>query len=158
VNAAVTWFLIVAGAVLILLEVLLGAVSGFDLFLLGSAILIGGVLGLLTGNPLVALAAAGLLSLVYVLVGRKRIRSRLRRPGILTNTDALLGRIAHVSEAIPFERTGRVRLDGEEWRARGDSPATGRLEIGTRVRIQRVDGVTLTVVPAEEPAGQGGTG
>lgn len=149
-SAAVSWFLIVAGAILILLEVLLGAVSGFDFFLLGSAILVGGGLGLVTGKPLIGIVAAGVLSLLYIFLGRKRIRSRLHRPGLLTNTDALIGRVGYVSEAIPFEGAGRVRLDGEEWRARCDPAVGARLDPGTRVRVTRVDGVTLGVLPAEE--------
>ena len=96
----INWILIIVGAVLVLLEVLLGAISGFDFLLLGSAILLGGVLGIFTGNGVVGLAAAGVLSLLYVFVGRKRIRNRLKRPSLPSNTDALIGRTAIVSEAI----------------------------------------------------------
>ena len=42
----IPWVLIVTGALLILLEVVLGAAMGFDFLLIGSAILVGGVLGM----------------------------------------------------------------------------------------------------------------
>ena len=72
----VNWILIGIGAVLVLLEVLLGALSGFDLLLLGTAILIGGLAGVATGTPVIGLAAAALLSLLYLTVGRRRIHRR----------------------------------------------------------------------------------
>src|SRR5206468_3483705 len=40
------WVLVVAGALLVLLEVALGGFAGFDLVLIGSAFVIGGLLGL----------------------------------------------------------------------------------------------------------------
>ena len=74
----INWVLVVVGAVLVLLEVLLGAISGFDLLLLGCAILLGGLIGVLAGTPIVGGSVALVLSLLYVFVGRRRIhRKRL---------------------------------------------------------------------------------
>ena len=86
---SLNWILIVVGALLILLEVVLGAVSGFDFLLIGSAILLGGVLGVATKSASIGLATGGILALVYVFVGRKKIRSRLARHNLPSNTDAL---------------------------------------------------------------------
>jgi len=72
----VNWILVVAGAILVLLEVLLGALGGFDLLLLGCAILLGGVAGILSGTPIVGVAAAAILSLLYITVGRRRIHRK----------------------------------------------------------------------------------
>ena len=152
----INWILIIVGAVLVLLEVLLGAISGFDFLLLGSAILLGGVLGLFTGNGIVGLASAGILSLLYVFVGRKRIRNRLKRPSLPSNTDALIGRTAFVSETITSDRAGRIRSEGEEWRALNVDDHGGPIEAGRKVVVSRIDGVTVFVVPAEGDAPSGG--
>jgi membrane protein implicated in regulation of membrane protease activity len=148
------WILIIVGAALVLMEVLLGAVSGFDFLLIGSAVLAGGLLGILTHSPAVGVATAGILSLAYVLLGRKRIRARLRRPGLSSNTDALLGRTMLVSEPIAKDRAGRVKWEGEEWRAMAEG--TVPLETGRSVRVVRIEGVTLFVVPAEADPSAGG--
>jgi membrane protein implicated in regulation of membrane protease activity len=153
----INWILIIVGAVLVLLEVLLGAISGFDFLLLGSAILLGGVLGLFAGNGIVGLAAGGVLSLLYVFVGRKKIRNRLKRPSLLSNTDALIGRTVLVSETITGDRPGRIRCEGEEWRAHIAGSHEGPFEVGRKVVVSRIDGVTAFVVPAEGDNPSGGT-
>jgi len=144
------WVLVFLGASMILAEVLLGAATGFDLLLLGSAIALGGAMGLVVNSTAVGLAAAGLLSLAYLLVGRSRLRRRLQRPNLPTNTDALIDRTALVVQEIAGHRPGRVKLEGDEWRAELE-PSLGpaaSLPPGTRVRIVRLEGVTVYVVPA----------
>jgi membrane-bound serine protease (ClpP class) len=153
VRESWNWFLIVGGAVLILLEVVLGAASGFDLLLIGSAVLVGGVLGLVTGSSSIGFATAGVLALLYVFLGRRRIKRRLVRPGMESNTDALLGRTARVVEAITEARPGRIQMEGEEWRAQVAPPQRGPIEAGRTVRVIRIDGVTVFVEPAEGSTG-----
>lgn len=142
---AINWILVIAGAVLVLIEVILGAVTGFDLVLIGSALMLGGVLGLLSKSAMLGTAAAGLLALLYVFVGRKRIRSRFARPGMPSNTDAILGQTAKVVEPITAERAGRIKFEGDEWRAALAHPDRGTIEVGQNVRIARIDGVTAFV-------------
>lgn len=155
-SQAINWILIIAGAVLVLMEVLLGAISGFDFLLLGSAILLGGILGIVTSSPALGVAAAGVLSLAYVLLGRNKIRARLRRPGLPSNTDALLGRTVLVSEAISSDRAGRIKWEGEEWRAMAEVPTLPTLDAGRSVRVTRIEGVTVFVAPVEGvPAHEG---
>lgn len=162
-NPVINWGLIVAGAILIMVEVLLGAISGFDFLLIGSAILLGGVLGLLTHSSAIGLAAGGILSILYLLVGRRRVRNRLRRPGIPSNTDAVLGRTALVVTEITARQAGQIQLEGEEWRALPDlgsieDPPGGeiRFPAGASVRVSRIDGVTAYVVAAGTPSPAGG--
>jgi len=148
--------LIVLGAALILIEVVMGAISGFDFLLIGSCILIGGIMGLATGLPWLGVVAAGILSLAYVLVGRKKIRQRLRRPGVPFNVDALIGRTAQVTETITLQHAGRVKLEGEEWRAVLDTPGPGPIETGRSVRVVRIEGVTVYVRSIEGDSTEGG--
>jgi membrane protein implicated in regulation of membrane protease activity len=145
---ALNWVLVIAGAVLVLVEIILGAVTGFDFVLIGSSLMLGGILGLLTKSVTLGLAAAGVLALVYVFLGRKRIRSRLARPGLPSNTDGLLGRTARVVETITPERPGRIKFEGEEWRAALDHPEAGAIDLGRTVRVVRIDGVTAFVEAA----------
>jgi len=142
---ALNWILVIAGAVLVLVEIILGAVTGFDFVLIGSALMLGGILGLLTKSVAVGAAAAGVLALLYVFVGRKRIRNRLARPNMPTNTDALLGKTARVVETITSERPGRIKFEGDEWRAALDRPESGPIDLGSTVRVVRIDGVTAFV-------------
>lgn len=157
-SSVINWILIVAGALLILLEVILGAISGFDFLLIGSALLLGGALGAILQQPLVGIIAAGVLSLLYVFVGRRHIRGRLHRPGIPSNIDALYGRTVVVVEEPTEHHAGRVRHEGEEWRALLEPGPPGpavSLPAGSKVRITRVDGVTVYVAPAQPGTASG---
>lgn len=61
-----------------------------------------------------------------------------------TNADALVGRTGLVSETInPLEGTGRVKLDGDDWKARSKNDEV--LSVNTQVRIIRVDSIVLEV-------------
>lgn len=62
---------------------------------------------------------------------------------VLTNVDALVGKHAIVSEEIKPIVGGRVKVDGDDWKAvtADGSP----VEAGKVVRILKVDSVILTV-------------
>ena len=139
------WVLVVAGAVLVLAEVALGGFAGFDLVLIGSSFVLGGILGLAVGSPVTGLVAASALCLLYIAVGRRWVQARLKRPGVHTNTDALIGQRALVTQAITAHQPGQVRVHDEVWRARPTAGEAGALEAGTEVIVEGVDGVTLLV-------------
>jgi membrane protein implicated in regulation of membrane protease activity len=139
------WVLILAGAVLVLVEVALGGFAGFDLVLIGSSFVLGGILGLIVGSPVTGLVAASLLCIAYIVVGRRWVRARLKRPGLHTNTDALIGQRALVTKAISAHEPGQVRLRDEVWRARPTAGEAGALAAGSEVIVEGVDGVTLLV-------------
>jgi membrane protein implicated in regulation of membrane protease activity len=63
-----------------------------------------------------------------------------RRPAV--GAEALVGAEAVVVE--PCRPSGRVRLQGELWAARCDEGA----DVGDRVRVRHLDGLTLVVEPA----------
>jgi membrane-bound serine protease (ClpP class) len=66
----------------------------------------------------------------------------LRRYRVTTGAEGLIGATAEVIETC--EPRGRVRLRGEIWRAR----CASRAEVGERVTVTGVDGLTLEVAPA----------
>jgi membrane protein implicated in regulation of membrane protease activity len=139
------WLLVIAGALLVLLEVALGGFAGFDLVLIGSAFLLGGGLGLAFGNATIGFVVSSALCLAYIAVGRRFVRDRMRRPSIPTNTDALLGREGVVTQRIAPHEPGQVRVNDEVWRAEVGPEAGGALEPGTRVTVSGINGVTLLV-------------
>jgi membrane protein implicated in regulation of membrane protease activity len=58
--------------------------------------------------------------------------------------DALIGQAGVVTEAIkPLEDTGKVRVDGQEWRATSD----GKLTSGAQIVVVAVKGAKLLVKP-----------
>lgn len=144
-NLNWNWVLVVAGAVMVLVEVVLGGFAGFDLVLLGSSIVLGGALGLLTRSPVVGFVTAIVLCVLYIAAGRRWVRARLKRPGLASNTDALIGQRAMVKQVLSAHQPGQVSLRGEVWRACPAADEPGPLEPGTEVMVEGVDGVTLSV-------------
>src|SRR5262245_33381475 len=94
------WVLVVAGARLVLVEVAFGGFAGFDLVLIGSAFLLGGGIGLLTHNAVVGLTLSSALCIVYIAVGRRWVRARLKSRHVPSNADALLGERAMVTSRV----------------------------------------------------------
>jgi|SRR3954451_3165657 membrane-bound ClpP family serine protease len=94
-----------------------------------------------------AVVALGGLSLAWLLLVKSLAT---RRMAVRTGSTALLGRVATV-RCVP-EPVGQVLLDGALWRARVWEFEEERAELseGSPVVVEAVDGITLTVRPAEE--------
>src|SRR5690348_8801030 len=60
------WVLLLAGGLMILLEVLLGGFAGFDLVLIGSTFVLGGIVGLVMGNSLAGFVTASVACVAYI--------------------------------------------------------------------------------------------
>ena len=144
-NLNWNWVLVVAGAAMVLLEAALGGFAGFDLVLIGSSFAVGGILGRLAGSAIVGFVTASALCVIYIVAGRRWVRARLKRPGVATNTDALIGQRALVTQTLSSHQPGQVSLRGEVWRARPAPDEPGPLEAGVEVMVEGIDGVTLTV-------------
>ncbi len=139
------WLLIIAGALCILTEVAMGGFAGFDLVLVGSAVALGGFIGLVVGNPVVGLAVAAALSLLYIAVGRRWVRAHLRHATVESNADALVGQSALVLKRVAEHQPGQVKVRDEVWRAAPARGVAGPFEAGAVVVVEDVDGVTLLV-------------
>src|SRR6478609_6793800 len=143
--------------------------------LLGIALLVGelllstggvlaalGALGLIAGGVLAldsnssaadyvgpALIALGVLSLVaFYFITRKVVEAHEAPPR--TGAEELVGAVAEARSTIDPE--GQVWIEGALWRARrghGD----GRIDLGDRVSVEAVEGLTL-LVSATPPPGQ----
>ncbi len=62
---------------------------------------------------------------------------------ITTNTDNLIGRRAVVTEKIESDGFGRIKVDGDDWKARMEDDSEA--EIGEKVTIVSQESVILTV-------------
>ncbi|MFT3885369.1 MAG: NfeD family protein [Flavobacteriales bacterium] len=141
------WHLWAVAALLMLIAEIF--IPGFFLLCLGIGCFGGSAAAALGFGPAVQLATFSLLSLAAFFTVRPLLMERLWKSGDhKTNTDALIGRKARVTQEFdPGLRLGRVAIDGDDWRAEclNDRP----LHVGAIVRIVRVDSNTLIVEPLE---------
>ncbi len=96
-------------------------------------------------------AAGAVTALAGLLLAAVIVRASLavRRRSVRSGPRALVGRVATV-RAVPAP-LGQVQLDGALWRARlWGLDEDVRVVKGDAVVVDRVDGLTLTVRPAEE--------
>jgi membrane-bound serine protease (ClpP class) len=87
-----------------------------------------------------AMALAGALVLLAIVSFAVRAR---RRP-VVSGVEGLLREVAEATE--DFERHGMVRVQGELWKAVSREP----VRAGQRLRIRKVDGLTVEVEPARD--------
>lgn len=140
-NLNLHYFLVIIGVVAIIVEVLLGAATGFDLLLIGIIFILSGGIGLLTNSIVASLIAIAVLSLMYVFVGRSFIKNKLHIETKSTNVDAIIGKNAVVVKRILPAQAGQIKVNGEVWRAQ----ANREIAEGSTVVIRSVSGVTLAV-------------
>jgi membrane protein implicated in regulation of membrane protease activity len=141
----VNWLLVIAGIICVIAEVALGAITGFDLALIGGSLAVGGGIGLLFASPHIGLLTAGGLALIYFAVFRGWLRSRLQSHHQPSNVDAVVGKTGVVTKRIAPRDCGLVKVGAEEWRAELVSDTDPAREIGVVVTVASVEGVTLKV-------------
>lgn len=133
--------------------VLFGAVEAATAGLV-SIWFVAGAVGALLGT----IAGVGLAVQLVLFVGVSAAALALTRPlvrrfagqrAIPTNLDRVIGEAGRVTEPIDNEAsTGAVYVDGKTWTAR--SADGGVIPAGTRVEIERMEGVKLFVKKCEE--------
>ena len=97
-------------------------------------------------------------TVVFVLVSaaaltalRPLVRKHLTPKLTATNIDSVIGSVGIVTGAIDnLNATGQVKLNGMEWSARSTSGEP--MKVGTKVRVDKIEGVKVFVSPAEVPA------
>ena len=131
----------IAALLLVVGEIL---TSGFAMICLA----IGAVAGAIAAATGAILEAQLIWFAVGTLVAFLAVRPILKRISkvdeVATNADALIGRRAVVSEEInPQTGTGRVAIDGDDWKAESDDDQL--IEKGTRVVVVSRESIILTV-------------
>lgn len=152
-------FVIVAlvGVALLLAELLLP--TGGVLAMLGALGLIaGGILALTADSDATAaeyigpaLIALGVLSFVTVYFVTRKVLEAHRDEPVRTGSEELVGSLAEARSTLDPE--GQVWIEGALWRARLVS-GNGRVELGDRVRVEAIEGLTLVVRPEPPASGQ----
>ena len=140
----VNWALVIVGIVCVIAELVMGAMTGFDLALVGGSLAIGGGAGLLAGSEKIGLLAAGMLALLYFAILRNWLKTKVTVKHHHSNVDALIGKIGVVTKRIALHEAGMVKVGAEIWRAEVTGEE-GAKEPGVEVSVQSVEGVTLKV-------------
>jgi membrane-bound serine protease (ClpP class) len=149
-------FVVVAliGLALLVAELLLP--TGGVLAALGAAGLIaGGIVALGSDSSAADYVGPGLITLgilsgvSFYFVARKVIEAHRDQP-VRTGSEELLGATAEARSTIDPE--GQVWLEGALWRARLAN-GSGPVQVGNRVTVEAVDGLTLVVRPLP-PSGE----
>jgi membrane protein implicated in regulation of membrane protease activity len=141
----VNWLLVIAGIICVIIELALGALTGFDLALVGASLAAGGGIGLFTGSVNIGMLSAAGAALLYFALFRNWLKSKLTVRDQASNVDAVLGKTGVVTKRIAPRDTGLVKVGAEEWRAElapGDEAAR---EVGASITVSSVEGVTLKV-------------
>ena len=132
------WF--IAGLVMLIVELMAGTMyllwAACAAFLAGLAALL---LGSVAWLPWVVFSVG---TLLLAAVTRPFVHKVRIGRGVASNVDSLIGKEAVVLQRIDHAaNTGRVRIGGDEWRARAEDV----VEAGARVVVLRVEGATLSV-------------
>jgi len=139
------WLLVIGGVVLVIVELVLGAVTGFDLALIGVSLAAGGGLGLAFESTKVGLFSAGALALIYLTFFRRWLRAKLKAREQPSNVDAIVGRTGVVTLRIAPQQPGLVKVGDETWRAELAGATDPARDPGENVTVESVEGVTLKV-------------
>lgn len=95
---------------------------------------------------IIVFAVASVLCLLFVrpLALKYFHRKDSNRP---SNVDAMVGRRGVVTDSIPAGGYGRVKIDGDSWKACGAHDMS--IDKSTRVEVVAIDSLIITVVPSE---------
>lgn len=135
------YLIIMTGIAAMILEILLGAATGFDILLVGIILVIAGVVGLLTGSLPLVLIFIAVLAILYVFIGRRFVKKQLITTPRLTNIDAVIGKSGVVVKPIIPPAAGQVTINSEVWRAE----SLAAIDVGEHIIVRSISGVTLRV-------------
>ena len=136
------WLIFVgAGLVLIILELLLGIDTGLDLVFIGTAFVLGGLITLAMKSWVWTAIIAGIICVLYVVIGRRYIHRRVAVNAARTNIDTIIGKSGTAEKDILPGQDGLVKVGYEQWRARAEES----IKAGEEITVTGVSGVTLNV-------------
>lgn len=139
------WHWLVIGLLLVTAE--LASAGGFYVIFFGVAALVVGVLaGFGLAGPLwVQLLLFSGLSVATLVLFRARLLQWVQHDPQRPPIDTLVGEIGVASDDLTPGAVGRVEVRGAAWTARNTAGAA--VARGTRIRVVRVDGLTLDIEP-----------
>jgi hypothetical protein len=139
------WYWLVLGLLLVVAE--MASAGGFYIIFFGiGAIVVGLLASFDVAGPLwMQLLWFSAISVGSLLIFRRRLLKWLQTEPQSPEVDALVGEIGVASEDLAPGTVGRVELRGTPWSARNTTSAM--LARGARIRVVRVDGLTVEVEP-----------
>lgn len=145
--AAIIWTALVVGFLIIEAVCAVHLVSIW--FAAGALVAL--VIATLGGAPWLQTGAFAVVSLA-LLVSLWPFTRKFLKPKLTdTNIDSIIGSFGLVTVAIDnLQARGQVKLGAMEWSARSTSGE--EIPEGTKVRVDRIEGVKVFVTPAEVPA------
>ena len=126
---------------LMLIELVVGIETGFDLVLLGVSFILGGGVGYFFNSWQISLIVSLVLAISYLIYGRKIIKSKLMFTAQQSNIDQLIDKKGIVEKRIAPHVAGQVRIGSEHWRAEADEI----IEVNEHINVESIEGVTLKV-------------
>ncbi|MBO7074521.1 MAG: NfeD family protein [Bacteroidales bacterium] len=92
----------------------------------------------------VAFAVGTFLAFVFIRpIVMKYLDKKTNDNGVKTNMDSIIGKTAVVTEKIEENGFGRVKIDGDEWKAQTFNGSA--IEVGEKVIIESYESIILTV-------------
>ncbi len=92
----------------------------------------------------VAFAVGTFLAFVFIRpIVMKYLDKKTNDNGVKTNMDSIIGKTAVVTEKIEENGYGRVKIDGDDWKAQTSDGSA--VEVGTKVKIEAFESIILTV-------------
>ena len=135
----VVWLIV---ALVLLIVELLTASFGVVCFSFGAAVAgLAAYLGMSNVWQLLIFSVVSFIAFVFIrpLVVKFLLK---KNDEVLTNADAIVGRVAIVTEEINSENnTGRVKIDGDDWKAESSEKIT----VGEKVEVLSRDSIILKV-------------
>jgi len=116
--------------------------------------LVTAIVALFGASGAVQLGVFFVTSIVFLIVARPILKTKLQIKRQPTNADRVIGMYGLVTETVDnLALTGRVTANGLSWAARAQSD-TMRINEGQRIKVLQIDGNKLIVEPIMEQAEQ----
>ncbi len=136
------------------LVVLCAVLEGVTAQLVSIWFVVGGIAALVSSlfhvNPFIQIAIFLFVTAITIVATRPMVRRLLNTKKVRTNADRYVGMEGVVTTDIDNEAgVGMVRVAGNLWSARSEDNAP--VTAGTQVRISRIEGVKLIVLPVKIP-------
>lgn len=134
---------VVAALILIIIEIF---TSGFAIACLSVGCLLAAVgsgFELSMAWQLGLFALGTFIGFIFIRPFVLKLMNKKTNNNVATNMDNLIGRKAVVTERIEKEGFGRVKVDGDDWKARMEDD--GEAEVGEKVTIVSNESIILTV-------------
>ncbi|MDP8269031.1 MAG: NfeD family protein [Candidatus Tenebribacter davisii] len=140
------WTIWVAiGIICIIIEIF---TPGFLFFSFGVGAILTGLSALIIPSPIFQIFTFAVITFLVFILSRKLSKKLISSNYEETNVKALIGKIGKVTEKIPANEKGYVKIGGEEWVA--VSKDKKEISKDTRIIVNDIDGNKLIVTTDDE--------